>query len=58
MCGLQLCFGTFEIDYRCSIDSFVYMMVAMEEVRPTLDPNFEQLEEEFESLQGYVRGTG
>jgi hypothetical protein len=41
MCGLQLYFGTFEIDYRSSIDSFVYMMVAMEEVRPTLDLKFE-----------------
>lgn len=36
----------------------LYMMVAMEEIRPALEPNIEQLEEDFESLQGNVKGTG
>lgn len=32
------------------------MMVHVEEVRLALEPNIENLEERFESLQGYVRG--
>lgn len=33
-------------------------MVAMEEVRPAQEANFEMLREEYEVLSGYVQGMG